>query len=266
MSGAGLPEGTPILCRKCGGGMALHADSSIVCQYCGARDQLPADELGRVLEIKNRLAQAVQRAAQVKGFDATFASVFENPASFVRVMGMYVALGLLVAAMSAYQLYTTFLPNADKLGQDLIIEVILGQLMAPMMMLGFGFSLGAALLTGRRHYRRRVRPLLMASRPVQPNAPFACRACGGNLPPARGADVPCPYCRTLNLVPKELHGSHAAALFHEAEAAKQQLHRAHGALMSISGKMRTTLILCGIATFLLAYGLPMLGMALLGKH
>ena len=266
MSGTGLPEGTPILCRQCGGGMLLHADSSIVCHYCGARDQLPADELGRVLEIKNRLAQAEQRAAQVKGFDATFAGVFENPGSFVRVMGIYVVMGLGVAAISGYQLYATFLPNADKLGEGVIIEVILGQLMAPLMVLGFGFSLGAALLTGRRHYRRRVRPLLMARRPALPNAPFACRACGGNLPSARGADVPCPYCRTLNLVPKELHGSQATALFQEAEAAKQQLHRAQGALMSISGKMRTTLILCGIATFLLAYALPMVGMALLGKH
>ncbi len=266
MSGSGLPEGTPILCRNCGGGMALHADSSIVCQYCGTRDQLPADELGRVLEIKNRLAQAEQRASQVKGFDATFASVFEKPGSFVRVMGVYVAIGVLIAAMSGYQLFTTFLPNADKLDDSLVIEVILGQLMGPMITLGIGFSLGAALLTGRRHYRRRVRPLLIASRPTQPNAPFACRACGGNLPQARSADVHCPYCRTLNLVPQELHGSHAAALFQEAETAKQQLHRAHGALMSISGKMRTTLILCGIATFVIAYGLPMVGMALLGKH
>jgi hypothetical protein len=168
MTGRGLPEGTPILCRNCGGGMTLHADSSIVCNYCHARDVLPADELGRVLEIKNRLAQAEQRTAQVKGFDATFAGVFEKPGSFVRVMGMYVVMGLLVAVMSGYQLYTTFLPNIDKLGDGVIVEVILGQLMAPMMMLGFGFSLGAALLTGRRHYRRHVRPLLIASRPAQP--------------------------------------------------------------------------------------------------
>lgn len=263
---SGLPEGTPILCRNCGGGMTLHADSSIVCRYCGARDVLPADELGRVLEIKNRLAQAEQRSAQVKGFDATFASVFEKPGSFVRVMGAYVGLGVAVLLMSAYQLYTTFLPNIDKLSEGVIVEVLLGQLMGPLMILGIGGSLGMALLTGRRHYRRRVRPLLMASRPQQPNAPFACRACGGALPPARGADVHCPYCRTLNLVPKELHGHHAAALFQEAEAAKQQLHRAHGVVMSISGKMRTTLILCGIATFLLAYGLPMLGMALFGSR
>lgn len=266
MSGGGLPEGTPILCRQCGGRMTLQADSSVSCHYCGARDVLPTDELGRVLEIRNRLAQAEQRAAHVKGFDATFVGVFENPGSFVRVMGIYLVIGLLVLAMSGYQLATTFLPNIDKLGPELILEVALGQLMAPLMIMGFGLSLGAALLTGRRHYRRRVRPLLMASRPATPNAPFVCRACGGTLPAARAADVPCSYCRTLNLVPKELHGSHAAALFQEAEAAKQQLYRAHGALMSISGKMRTTLLLCGILTLLLGYGLPMLGMSLLGKH
>jgi len=266
MSGTGLPEGTPILCRNCGGGMTLHADSSIVCRYCGARDVLPADELGRVLEIKQRLTQAEQRAAQVKGFDATFAGVFEKPGSFVRVMGVYVVMGLLLAAMSAYQLWSSFLPNADKLGDGVVIQVVLGQLMGPLMMLGFGGSLGAALLTGRHHYRRRVRPLLIASRPVHPNAPFACRACGGGLPGARGADVHCVYCHTLNLVPRELHGVQAAALFQEAESAKQQLYGAHGALMTISAKMRTTLILCGIATFAVAYGLPMLAVALLGKR
>jgi hypothetical protein len=36
-------------------------------------------------------------------------------------------------------------------------------------------------------------------------------------------------------------------------------------MMSISGKMRMTLILCGIATFVFAYGLPMVGMALVGN-
>jgi len=266
MNGSRLPEGTPILCRNCRGGMTLHADGSIVCRYCGARDQLPADELGRVLEIKNRLAQAEQRAAQLKGFDATFAGVFEKPGSFARVMGVYVALGLLVAVMAGYQLFTTFFPNANKLGNEIVVEVVLGQLMGPLFLLGFGFSLGAALLTGRRHYRRSVRPLLIAGRPVQPNAALACRACGGALPAARSADVHCAYCRTVNLVPQELHGSHADALFQEAEAAKQQLYRAQGALVRISSKMRTTLILCSIATLVIAFGLPMLGMAVWGKH
>ena len=41
MNGGALPEGTPILCRNCGGGTDLLPDASIACRYCGARDRLP---------------------------------------------------------------------------------------------------------------------------------------------------------------------------------------------------------------------------------
>src|SRR5262245_2049023 len=110
MNGGGLPEGTPILCRRCGGAMNLLADASVSCRYCGAHDQLPADQLGRVLEIKNRLAMAESRTAQVKGFDATFAHVFEDPKAFLRVMGVYLVVGVFVLGMSVYQMID-FLPK-----------------------------------------------------------------------------------------------------------------------------------------------------------
>lgn len=266
MNATGLLEGTPILCRNCGGSMELHADSSISCRYCGARDQLPSDQLGRALEIKNRLAQAEQRVGHVRGFDATFAGVFEDPRSFVRVMGVYVVFGLFVLLMSGSQLYEHFLPNMAKLDSATVAQVVIGQLMGPLAILGVGCSFGVALLVGRHHYRKWVRPLLIARPPAAPNAPFVCRACGGSLPAARDASVVCPYCHTSNLVPKELHGSHAAALLQEAEAAKQQLQRAHGAMIGISARMRTAMIVCGVAVFALAYLLPMLAMAMLGKR
>lgn len=264
MNGA-LPEGTPILCRNCGGGMVLHANSSISCQYCGARDVLPADQLGRVLEIKNRLALAEQRTAQVRGFDATFAHVFETPRAFLRVSGVYLAVGLMVLVTTGYSFVSSVLPALDKVSGADQAQLIAGSLMGPILAMGAGLSFGAALLTGRSHYRRKVRPLLIARRPSAPGAPFACRACGGALPPARDAEQTCPYCRTLNLVPKELHGGQAASLFHEAEAAKQQLLQAQGAMMGIAAKMRLTLILCGVATVALGYGLPILGVALMSR-
>lgn len=264
MNGGALAEGTPILCRNCGGGMDLLADASIACRYCGAHDRLPADQLGRVLEIKNRLALAESRAAQVKGFDATFAHVFEDPKAFLRVMGVYLVVALLVLAMSVSSLIE-FLPGMARLEPKLIGSVLLGQMMGPMIMLGVAASFGISLWVGRRHYRKRVRPLLLARPPAYPNAPFACRACGGALPPARGAEVSCQYCHTLNLVPKELHGQHAAALLHEAEAARQQLQRAHGALMSISGKMRLALIVSGVIVFAVCYALPLVLMSVLQR-
>jgi hypothetical protein len=264
MNGGALPEGTPILCRNCGGGMDLRPDASIACRYCGAHDRLPNDQLGRVLEIKNRLALAESRAAQVRGFDATFAHVFEDPKAFLRVMGVYLVVGLFVLAMSASN-FIQFLPSISRLEPKMVGSVVIGQLMGPMIVLGIAGSLGVSLWVGRRHYRKRVRPLLIARPPAYPNAPFACRACGGALPPARGAEVSCQYCQTLNLVPKELHGGRAAALLHEAEMARQQLQQAHGALMSISGKMRAALIVSGVVVFGLCYGLPMLLMSVLQR-
>jgi hypothetical protein len=265
MNVGGLPEGTPILCRRCGGAMNLLADSSVSCRYCGAHDQLPGDQLGRVLEIKNRLAMAESRTAQVRGFDATFAHVFEDPKAFLRVMGVYLVVGLFVLGYSVWGMIE-FLPTLEKLDKNTVAELLLGQVMMPTIVLGFAFSLGFSLGVGRRHYRKRVRPLLIARPPAYPNAPFACRACGGNLPAARGAEVSCTYCRTLNLVPKELHGVQAAALLHEAEAARQQLSRAHGALMSISTKMRTALVVSGVMVLALGYGLPMVLMAVLKQQ
>lgn len=264
MNAGPLPEGTPILCRNCGGAMDLMPDASIACRYCGARDRLPVDQLGRALEIKNRLALAESRAAQVKGFDATFAHAFEDPKAFLRVMGAYLVVGLFVLGVSVSS-FVELLPSLGKLEPEVLAQVVVGQAMGPMIALGIAGSLGVSLWVGRRHYRKRVRPLLIARPPAHARAPFSCRACGGGLPPARGAEVSCPYCHTLNLVPKELHGVHAAALLQEAEAARQQLQRAHGALMGISAKMRTALIASGIVAFALCYGLPVALMAVLQR-
>ncbi|MFC1643192.1 hypothetical protein ACFL5O_11000 [Myxococcota bacterium] len=254
MTSSALPEGTPILCRNCGGHMSMLPDASIACQYCGTRDVLPADELGRALELKNRLAVAEQRAAHVRGFDVALASVFETPKAFLRVMGLYLGVAGLIFVGSVFQFTVAILPHASKLeGQD-IIQTIVGQAIGPLFVLGMAFSCGVTLLTGRVHYRRSVRPLLIARPPRQPHAPFACRACGGDLPQTRSANVSCQYCHTTNLIPAELHGSHATSLFREAESARQQLHQASAVTMSIASKMRRTLVLCIVATVMLGCG------------
>lgn len=263
MTGVGLPEGTPILCRNCGGAMELRDDASILCRYCGARDALPGDELGRVLEIKRRLAQAEARALHVRGFDGALAAVFEDPRSLLRVTGAYLAFGLFVVVVSGWQFYTHVAPNLGRLGRANQAQLVIGQLMAPVGILGLGVSFGVALRVGRHHYRKGIRPLLLARPPAAPNLPFACRACGGNLPSGREGSALCPYCSTSNLLPRQLHGSYSASLQQEAEAAREQLQRAQGSLVGISARMRAALVWCVVVVLLLAYALPMAIMAAL---
>ncbi|MBC7172974.1 MAG: hypothetical protein H5U40_11120 [Polyangiaceae bacterium] len=259
---SGLPEGTPIVCRTCGGVMDLHADASLTCGFCGARDQLPADQLSRVIEIKNRLALAEQRAGQVRGFDTIVTTIFENPDSLLRVTGVYLATAIAVAVLSAVNLVQILSSIPEGVSSGVIAQIVVSSALAPSMLGGMVLSLGVAFFVGRDRFRRHLRPILLARPPERPGAPFRCRACGGDLPEARTADVACTYCRTLNLVPKALHGAQAAAQYQDAEAARGRLHQANGELMSISKTMSTTLVVCFGATIVAIYGLQLLTSAL----
>ena len=264
MTGGTLPEGTPILCRQCGGHMQLAAEGTVTCPFCGARDVLPADELGRALEIKRRLADAERRAAHVRGFDGALAGAFEDRMAFVRVMGVYVVLGGLLLAASLVNLVTMVLPNLGEASFGTIIEIVVGQALAPIIVLGIGLSLGVALFAGRVYYRRRVRPLLVARPPSQAGAPFACRVCGGGLPAARSTSVTCRYCNATNLTPRELHGRLAENLSREADDARRQLHQANVATMSIGGVMQRTAFGCGLLALLVGGGFWLLLRVLFG--
>jgi LSD1 subclass zinc finger protein len=261
---AGLPDGIPILCRQCGGGMSLAHDLSVVCRYCGARDVLPADELGRALDIKNRLALAEQRTAQVRGVDAALATIFEDRKAFWRVSGTYFVFALVIFIYSSSQLALAIGPHLDKISAALVLQMVVGQAMGPLLVLMISISLALALAEGRAHYRKTIRPLLLA-RPAGPgDARFLCRACGGTLPAGRSVEVRCSYCNTVNLIPEELHGSRAAALFEEAEAAKHSLRGVNVATISIARRMRRVLVICGVLTALIVYGVPALAQAFAG--
>jgi DNA-directed RNA polymerase subunit RPC12/RpoP len=256
-----IPEGTPVICRQCGGNMTLQNDLVAVCRYCGARDTLPHDELGRALDIKNRLAAAEQRVAQLRGVDAALASIFEDPKAFLRVSGLYFAFAVLLLGASLSQLFSSVLPNVSRLPLGVILSLLAGQLIGPLSILGFAFSFAIALAHGRSHYRKTLRPLLLA-RAGRDHVTFACRACGGDLPPAQRADVRCPYCNTLNLIPKELHGAHAAALFQMAESTRQQLRGINVTTISIASRMRRALLISGVLAVALIFGLQALAQKL----
>lgn len=262
----GLPEGTPILCRACGAPSVLADTGELRCQHCGAAEQLPADALGRVLEIKNRLSLAASRAAQASGMDRALGHIYEDRGAWLRVTGLYLTIALLSMAMGVVSLWGA-VEQASTVGQgtEVLLVALPGMLAAPMLLLGGCIGVAVALTYGGVLYRRDVRPLLLASPPAYQGAPFGCRACGGALPMSRDIDVACPYCRTANLVPTAWHGAHVSGLVAEAEARRASTHGASARSITLAGRVRTAFILTAAAWTFGFVVLPILVLGLLTK-
>jgi len=258
MNIAGVVSGTPIVCRNCGGDMTLAADLSLDCRYCGAHDVLPPDELGRALDIKNRLLLAEGRTAQLRGVDVALASLFDDRSAFLRVAGVYFALAFVIFAGVSFNLVQTVWGRMGQLGPQVVAEIGVGSLLSPCLVLGIAVSLVIALARGRALYRRRIRPLLLARPPASEGAALRCRTCGGALPEARSVDVRCVYCRSVNLIPAVSHSAHAAKLYREAEAARAALSRVNVSTLSITRTMRRTLYVCGALLLGLCFLIPTL--------
>jgi hypothetical protein len=237
--------------------MRFGADLSVECQHCGSVDVLPSDEAGRVLEVRSRLALAEERALQVRGMDATLATIFEDRMAFARVSGLYLAMAFVIVAMVAAQ-WLSF-GALPALAPPALADMLLAQATAPMLMLGVGLSFALALGYGRSHYRKMLRPLLIARIAREPGARARCRVCGGELPEARSVDVRCEYCRSLNLVPRVLHASQSSALAAEADALRAKLAGVNLATLSIARRMRSAWIVCVALSIAVALALPALG-------
>jgi DNA-directed RNA polymerase subunit RPC12/RpoP len=259
-----IPEGTPILCRTCGGGMRLEGDTAALCPYCGAKDVLPADEAGRHLEFKNRLALARSLTAQVKGMDAALARIFEDRAAFLRVSGLYLALGGIILMISLGELFTNPALRSERLPRDVRGQLVLGHVTAPLLTLGIGTSFGVALLGGRMHFRRKIRPFLLA-RPINMGgAAFACRTCGAPLAIRDEVSVNCQHCTSVNLVPKELQTAGKAALNDQAAEAARTVQQTNVRIGSIAKRMEWILAIGFVASFAAIYVLPGLVAAIMG--
>jgi hypothetical protein len=84
------------------------------------------------------------------------------------------------------------------------------------------------------------------------------------LPPARGVDARCGYCRSVNIIPKSLHGAQAQALVAEGDALRAKLTGANVATMSIARRMRFVLIGLVALSVVVAFAMPALTRTALG--
>lgn len=193
-------EGAPVPCRRCGASVQVLPDLGLICRFCGLPDRLPLDTLGRVLEIRGRLAMAASRVAQVAATEAALASLFERRGAFWAVMGPWPVLAALVTANAVFGLVSNLGSMPASVPYEVRVELVVASLYGPFFVIGVALSFPMALFVGRWTYRRRVRPVLAARPPTFGGAPMRCRACGGDLPPTRDAFTTCRFCSTANAI------------------------------------------------------------------
>jgi DNA-directed RNA polymerase subunit RPC12/RpoP len=247
----------PILCARCMGPAQPGENGVLTCAYCGHRDQLPADQLGRALELKRRLGAAKNSVANVEGMEGALSEIFESRGAFWRASGLYVAAAVLITGYSLWQVQ----PVIAKAPPGFALGLTLNALMGGMWIGGFALALLAAFAVGRRQYRKHVRTQLFARLPHQPGAPARCRACGGDLPDRREPFVQCAYCSTRSLVTPELASNRQMLLERERAFYAERAGHALGGMRGTSLKMSRTLIICGVATYAAVIGVAYLAAA-----
>jgi hypothetical protein len=248
------PEQLPALCRVCGAPCRIAPNGEIACPFCGARDVLPPDPFGRMMELKRRLDAASRAAGQLEGLERALAHIFEDRGAFFRATSAYLLVFVMVCLLTAFQSFRVFASAPD----DLELGFVLYALLGPALAGGFVFAFGFALLIGRIRYRHVVRPHLFARPPLQPGTPARCRACGADLAPARAAVTTCRFCSTQNLVTPEVMRHIAGGADAEAAFYRSRVTRAQASTAKIGQGMTRVALVTMIGVYLGIFGLAAL--------
>ena len=198
-----LAEGVPTPCLHCGAPMklgeapGLHASPELACEYCGRREALPAETAQLHRHLRVRLMQVERARAATEAPLATYRAVQR---AFVPA---FVVLILVAGVPGLMQLARA--PAGS--------TVTLVQLAPLALFVGMACGWVGMLLK----FRELVQPLLRARAPLHPGLPARCRACGGELPPARSTHVACTYCKTDNLLDEKLTAQVSELLRRESD-------------------------------------------------
>jgi hypothetical protein len=196
------------------------------------------------------------RVAQVASTDRALASIFAREGAFWTVMGPWPVLAVLVIAYAVFGTWSTLAALPASVPDEVRFELVVAAAYGPCFVLGITLSFPLALLVGRRSYEKNVKPLLSARPPTFPGAPMRCRACGGDLPPARDGLVPCRFCNTQNVLGAVLAEDVARRLDEEIAAYRAQASGVLAGTTSAATHMTRTVFVC----FALVYvGLLALG-------
>ncbi len=185
----------PALCRACGAsGQLLRRE--LHCQACGARESLPPEEGALVGELQHRLFTAARTSLQPTPPLRALSGTFERGSLIGAAAWSLFALGVAVTGSVVLESWSQWQAVA---GSSRLAQVT-SALLVPGMVLSIPASWVVARQVGRAHYRRVVRPHLLAWPPRAGATAARCRVCRADLPESRERFVSCRYCRSESLV------------------------------------------------------------------
>jgi DNA-directed RNA polymerase subunit RPC12/RpoP len=191
----------PLICHQCDQPVEASDGRTLRCPHCGTFDRLPARDLERALELKRRLQRAAGSVTPLAGVELVLARLYEGRRVFMLLL---VPLALVAGALSTLLLVELgpVVAHSPRVLRVPFIRQLLG---GATWLGGMAMSAGLGLVLGRLHYRRAMRPRVVARPPLTPEAAPRCRACAGELgPTASRRFVRCRYCSTTSLVPRSL--------------------------------------------------------------
>lgn len=240
-------DGAPVLCRRCGAATDVHFDLTVRCRFCGTTDRLPADAAARALEIRERLAQAAAHATQLAAGEASMAALFEGTGMLRRnLMTVAPIAALMLFGAGVNLTYMLSLPDGAVAGTRL--QMLVSSLQSVAWIVGIALGIVVAFLVGRSSYQHQVRCKIAPRPALYPGAPLRCRACGGNLPMQRAAQVACSFCGTQNLMTAVASADAKRQLDAEVAGYRARARGMTVAATNAASQMGTTMIVCFVGS------------------
>jgi hypothetical protein len=221
----------------------------VACDWCGARESLPADVATRVRVLRIKAAERHWAEEATRGPALALARILAPGAS--GLLGSVTSgLKAMMALMLAGGAIVLLGRGASGLAQSPLLLAL-----APIAAALVGTTLGFHL--ARRQILPAFIPLLTAAPPPQPGALLRCRRCGADLPGSHHAFVDCAHCRAANLV-TERALSERALLLEDATARQRRAGRDNRAMVERATRRVSAWLSGGLVSgILLGVGLAM---------
>jgi hypothetical protein len=231
--------------------MQAKGDALLGCAYCGATEPMPPDLESRLALLRKRVDELRSEKLELDRMDRRVAGMADDV--WLR--------GTLKAALGPLTLIVAIVVWTAIMGENTrdSIATMLGLVIQLVSVVG-GMVLGFVLLA--RHYKKHVRPQILARVPEAPGSPARCRVCGGDLTAGHGI-VECPWCRFTNFVGPELSRQRDALLAKEIDEYRRRQSGGRLAIDRHHARVRIAILVGNVAGMLLGviFG-PAIGRAL----